>query len=225
VRSARGDAPTPEPEIVAIEEILRAWFPPSYFVKAARLADHPLLPEEWPFVARAVARRRQEFATGRWLSREGLRSFALPDAPIGVGRLHEPLWPAGVSGAISHDADVCVVVLARWTPPEAASFGVDLASLVRRQEPVAELAPIFLANCAELDAMSAFGLDVDPALLLFSLKESIVKAISARVGEFLDLKALEICGIGRASHNGHIFRMEMRASATERFLLTAVREL
>jgi enterobactin synthetase component D len=221
-----------------IEAILAHWFPPPAFVKAAPIGDHALAPEEAAIVARAVAKRRREFSTGRALAREGLRSIGLPETPIGVGRLHEPLWPADAIGSISHDGEICAVAIMRRSDAGQARFGVDLVTLSERGK-MAKLAPLYVARDAELAAMEAFGLSVDPALLLFSLKESLVKAISAQVGEFLDLRDLEISDERspkrrgerpaepgrqvwpRAALRGAPLAMELRAAAGRRYVLTA----
>ena len=112
-------------EIGQVEHALRGWFPSDTFVKVARIDDYAMLPEEQALVARAVDRRRREFATGRWLSREGLRHFGLPERPIMMGRLRNPLWPESVIGTISHDGDLCAVALRRAaTGPQPASASI-----------------------------------------------------------------------------------------------------
>jgi len=175
-----------------VERRLREWFPIDTFVRAARIGDYPIMPEELVLVTRAVDRRRHEFATGRWLAREGLRSFGLPDRPIMTGELRNPLWPDSVIGAISHDGDLCAVTLRRKSAGSAAGIGIDLVSLRALAGRMDELAPIFVASEHEMNCVAALEVAVDNALLLFSLKESVIKAMSSRLDDFVDMWAIEI---------------------------------
>src|SRR5436190_16747206 len=97
------------PEITQVASCLTRWLPHETYVQAVAIDDYPVLPEELALVADAVERRRREFVTGRWLARAGLRHFGLPDRPILRGRLHNPLWPDGVLGTLSHDGALCAV--------------------------------------------------------------------------------------------------------------------
>lgn len=215
-------APALEPEIQRVAAQLRAWFPDPDFVGAARIADHPIFPQESAIIARAAPRRREEFSTGRWLCRQGLRSFGYPDSPILVGRLQNPVWPDGVTGALSHDGELCATVLRRLrTPAATGRLGIDLIELNQRGVRMADLAPLFLASAGELGAMKAFGVAAEPALLLFSLKESIVKAVSSQINDYIDLRSIEVHDPSSATIAGRRLEGEMRAAATQNFLLTA----
>lgn len=212
-------------EAIALEERLRRWFPQPAFVKVAAIADRPMLPEEQALVARAVPRRQHEFATGRWLARQGMRRFGLPDRPIGVGRLREPLWPPTIAGSISHDGGLCAVVLAQRRGHPGDGFGIDLIWLQRRGGRMDDLAPMFVAHPDEIAAMASFDLPVDPNLLLFSLKESAVKALSSRLDDFVDLREIVVRRSGRfeLSLFDEPIRAELLADATAEYLATAVK--
>lgn len=177
-------------QVGAIESYIAQWFPEA-FVRAARIAEFPVMPQELALVERAVATRKKEFTTGRWLSRQGLRHFGLPDTPIGIGKLRNPLWPVSVLGSITHDADLCAVILEKKMDC-AAGVGIDLVSLASRVENMAELLPIFLTDSSELESIKSCDLDVDPALLLFSLKESVIKALSFMLNNFIDMREVQI---------------------------------
>ncbi len=201
------------------------WFPHQAFVKAAKIQDYPILPEEQALVANAVNSRKHEFSTGRWLSRQGLQSFGLPDQPIKMGRLRNPLWPESVSGTISHDGELCAVVLMQKQQCNEAGIGIDLVSLPQRTGRMDELAPMFMANADELSAMAAFNLAVDPALLLFSVKESVVKAMSFQLDDFIDMRAIEVHHTDklRFSISGNLVGADIVAATTGNYLLTAVK--
>jgi 4'-phosphopantetheinyl transferase EntD len=167
----------------AVADLLRGWFPAPAAVRVAPLADHPLLAAEEPLVARCVQKRREEIATGRWLVRGILRSWGRPDWPLLTGAWREPLWPAGVQGSISHDGGLCAVVLQRG----AAPLGIDLVGLERNAGRLPGLACVFVTGGGELDAVAPLVPQAEPEMLLFSLKEAIVKIVSPRESAFLDL--------------------------------------
>jgi hypothetical protein len=62
-----------------------------------------LLPDEEALVAKAVERRRSEFAAGRRSARCALATLGCPVRPLMIGALRQPLWPAGFGGSITHD--------------------------------------------------------------------------------------------------------------------------
>ncbi len=212
-------------DIEQIECSLKQWFPSQAFVKAAKIQDYPILPEEQALVANAVSSRQREFATGRWLSRQGLQSFGLPDQPIKMGRLRNPLWPESVTGTISHDGELCAVVLMQKQQHCEAGIGIDLVSLPQRVGRMDELAPMFLANADELSTMAAFNLSVDPALLLFSVKESVVKAMSFRLDDFIDMRAIEIYHADKLRFriSGNAVSADVVAATTGNYLVTAIK--
>ncbi|MEE7625157.1 4'-phosphopantetheinyl transferase superfamily protein [Methylobacter sp. Wu8] len=212
-------------DVEQIEHSLRQWFPSQAFVKAAKIQHYPILPEEQALVANAVSSRQHEFATGRWLSRQGLQSFGLPDQPIKMGRLRNPLWPESVTGTISHDGELCAVVLMQKHQHCEAGIGIDLVSLPQRVGRMDELAPMFLANTDELSAMAAFNLAVDPALLLFSVKESVVKAMSFQLDDFIDMRAIEIYHADKLRFriSGNAVSTDIVAATTGNYLITAIK--
>jgi len=212
-------------DIEQIERSLKQWFSSQAFIKAARIQDYPILPEEQALVANAVSSRQHEFATGRWLSRKGLQSFGLPDRPIEIGRLRNPLWPESVSGTISHDGELCAVVLMQEQQRNEAGIGIDLVSLPQRTGRMDKLAPMFMANADELSAMAAFNLAVDPALLLFSVKESVVKAMSFQLDDFIDMRAIEVhhSDALRFKISGNFVGADIFAATTGNYLVTAVK--
>lgn len=212
-------------EVGQLQQSLGQWFPLPAFVKVARIAPYPILPEERALVANAVSRRQDEFASGRWLSRQGLRHFGLPDEPIGMGRLRNPIWPESVMGTISHDAGLCGVVLVQKPGHGERGIGIDLVSLPQRAGRMDELAPMFVAHAGELEAMATFAAAVDPALLLFSLKESVIKALTFRLDDFIDMRAIEIRPADAASVaiSGQAARADLLAATAGNFLVTAAR--
>jgi 4'-phosphopantetheinyl transferase EntD len=170
-----------------LETQLRAWFGPHAGIAAATIRDHDLYPEEQAHIARAVPHRRAEFSTGRHCAREALRALGIPPSAIRVGRLHGPVWPAGLTGSITHDAGLCAAVVARLT--QYRGLGIDLLDIARAV-PIVESAKAILNAPGEED-------DTNP-VLRFSAKESVIKAVSAQMNRWLDFSEITI-RIGESS--------------------------
>jgi enterobactin synthetase component D / holo-[acyl-carrier protein] synthase len=132
----------------------------------------PLLPEERPAIAKAVAGRRREFTTGRACAREALARLGLPGAAVPAGADGDPRWPPGIVGSITHCERFRAAVVARRA--EVAGVGIDA-------EPNAGLtAGVFEAiSLPEERAHLRRCADEAPGVswerLLFSAKEAVFK--------------------------------------------------
>ena len=212
-------------DVEQVQSRLHEWFPEPAFIRVAKIQYYPILLEEQALVANAVSSRQQEFATGRWLSRQGLQQFGLPDKPIKMGELRNPLWPEPVIGTLSHDGELCAVVLMQKQAHSEAGIGIDLVALSQRAGRMAELAPMFVANADELTAMAAFNSRLDPALLLFSLKESVIKALTFQLNDFIDMRAIEVQYTDKLHFkiSGDRIKTNTFSATAGNYLLTAVK--
>lgn len=208
----------------AVACVLGTWFPAPAQVRVAPVGPHALHPQEATEVARAVKARRDEFATGRWLASLALGALGYPRTALGVGRLREPLWCEGVRGSISHDGGVCAVVVAPAPSAACPMFGIDLMALSGRIERLNELASLFVSSRNELQTVEALGLPVSAESLLFSIKESAVKAISHRVGDFIDLRSIDLTGVTQPELrlDGALLPASIHCAVTGRYLVTCV---
>jgi len=78
--------------------------PPAVASEALR-QDTPgaaLFPEEAALLRGATEGRRREFATARHCAHMALARLGIAAVPILRGAKHEPLWPEGVVGSITH---------------------------------------------------------------------------------------------------------------------------
>lgn len=209
-------------EVEHIESCLGQWFPHA-FTRAAQIMAHPMLPAEQALVANAIRSRQQEFSTGRWLARQGLQHFGLSQVPILMGRLRNPLWPESMLGTITHDAGLCAVALVRKDALGYAGIGIDLVAWSVRTEKMYDLLPIFLTRPEELAVMQRCDICVDPALLLFSIKESVIKALSFYLKDFVDMREVEIHFSDRLQFkiSGCLIAGDIFFAATDHYLLTA----
>lgn len=147
-------------------------------------ASEPL-PEEAPQVARAVEKRRREFAAGRSCARRALARIGFPDFAVLTGPNREPIWPAGVVGAITHCAGYCAAAVARAA--DLPAVGIDA-------EVNAVLTPdVSRLICTEAERAAGARLSgVNWPVLLFSAKESIYKAWYPITGRWLGYHDAEL---------------------------------
>lgn len=148
--------------------------------------DSPYIQEQ-QLVANAVASRRVEFFSGRYYARLGLRQINCLDAPILRGEKGNPLWPEGVLGSISHDLGQ--VVVAVMAADSLRGLGIDLVLDPTRVEP--SLAYL-IARPVELSVLRNAYADIPALALAFSLKESVVKALSPSIDRYLDFMDIEL---------------------------------
>ena len=96
-------------------------------VAAAEVYDDPFglkpFPQEEPLIARAVAKRRNEFITVRHCARVALAELGIPPAPILKGDKGEPCWPDGVVGSLTHCDGYRGAVVGR--AEQVRSVGID----------------------------------------------------------------------------------------------------
>jgi 4'-phosphopantetheinyl transferase EntD len=188
----------------------------------ASLDNFTALPTaEKALVQHAVPSRQAEFATGRWCARVALAQLGASAPALGKGALGEPLWPTGYQGTLTHESGLCLA-LAAPIPPRGplAGLGLDLLD-TRRPVRMTEMATLILHPLEQ--ALISNQPDPDAYLqLLFSAKEAVVKAVSARVGRYLDLTQICISLIAdafTATLEGFDFRLEGRYHKQDVFIV------
>ncbi|MET8578239.1 4'-phosphopantetheinyl transferase superfamily protein [Streptomyces sp. NPDC005012] len=167
--------------------MMRDLLPPTVHV-AETFGDPPgavLLPEEEAAVARAVAKRRQEYTTVRHLARRALACLGHGDAAVVPGQGRAPRWPAGVVGALTHCDGYRAAAVA--DAAAVASVGID----AEPHEPLPEgvLDGVTLPGEREhLAELAGKRPDVNWDRLLFSAKESVYKTWYPLTGAWLGFK-------------------------------------
>ena len=135
-------------------------------------------------LASAVKKRQLEFLAGRSCAREALKRGAPEDAghPIPIGENREPLWPAGIVGAITHTHGYASAAIARAR--HARGIGLDAERWITDDRASGLSAQ--LANPGEVEAITeATGFSFGRALtLIFSAKETIFKALYPEVRRY-----------------------------------------
>ncbi|WP_436494411.1 4'-phosphopantetheinyl transferase family protein [Actinokineospora sp. HUAS TT18] len=131
------------------------------------------LPEEEPFIAKAVDKRRREFTTVRYCARQALSKLGIPPLPILPGEKGAPTWPDGIVGSMTHCKGYRAAVVARDT--EVVTVGIDAEPHVVLPDGVLNATTqaderVHLAQLAESHP------DIHWDKLLFAAKESVYKA-------------------------------------------------
>jgi len=153
------------------------------------LWDAPLHPEEEPIMARAVTKRRREFAAVRGCARQAMEKLGVPAQPVVTGASGAPRWPDGLIGSMTHSDGYCAAALARAA--DLASLGID----AEPHEPLPQevVSYVFLPTEAErLRLLDRRTPGVHWDRLLFSAKESVYKAWFPLTGKWLDFSEADI---------------------------------
>lgn len=146
-------------------------------VRVVELSDpdlaEPLYPEEERAVARAVEKRKVEFALGRTAARKALRALGLPPVALPPNPDRSVAWPEGVCGSITHAERICAAVAALLSDHAGLGIDAEVNGRVQRNlwTHVATAREIAWFEAAPDEAEAARR-----ATLLFSAKEAFYKA-------------------------------------------------
>ena len=131
-----------------------------------------LFPEEAALVARAVDKRRREFAAVRGCARRALVHLGHPPVPLLTGDRGAPRWPSGVVGSLTHCSGYAAAAVA---PAQAVlGLGIDAEPHAPLPHGVLEAVTSPAERAAVTDLLAARP-DVRWDSLLFSAKESVYK--------------------------------------------------
>lgn len=171
--------------------MLHRILPPGIAVAEA-FCDDPaagLFPEEELAVARAIGKRRAEFATARACARAALAQLGVPPAPILRGPRGAPQWPAGITGSITHCDGYRAAAVARCE--DAVALGLDAEPDEKLPDGVLGVIalPSERAQVAEIAAAEP-GICWDR--LLFCAKESVYKTWFPLTQSWLDFEAAHV---------------------------------
>jgi 4'-phosphopantetheinyl transferase EntD len=152
-------------------------------------AEAALYPEEAAVVARAVDKRRREFAAVRVCARRAMEKLGVAPQPLVPGDRGAPCWPEGLAGSMTHCDGYCAAALVRTG--DLASLGIDA-------EPNAPLPDGVLAAVAlpgevqRVLRLSRERPEIRWDRLLFSAKESVYKAWFPLTGKWLEFTEADI---------------------------------
>lgn len=182
-----------------IEQELATWLGEKFggrvgIAVAALDREYPLWPEEQSRVAGALPRRRIEFSTGRSCARRALEQLGIAPCAIPAGVRGGPVWPEEACGSITHSGNLCAAVVARTK--NFAGLGIDVVAVEEARSGLSSAASMF-ASASEIEsarsALSADGSgDAQLLAILFSAKESAIKAMSARFDRYVEFTDIQI---------------------------------
>ena len=171
-----------------------------------RIAVHDVVPlaaamatSDWPSELRdAVASRKADFLAGRLAAHEAVRRAIGEAAEVGRDAAGVPLWPAGVSGSISHHGGVACAVAGPSSAP--GGVGVDIAPLLGGDSLRAVIRQCLTeAECVH--ALSGDRFAREWASIAFAAKESLFKAAHVRVARFIGFDEAALVGIDPESRH------------------------
>ncbi|NDO79942.1 phosphopantetheinyltransferase [Citrobacter sp. NCU1] len=132
-------------------------------------------------------KRKAEHLAGRIAAVHALRDYGSKAVP-GIGEQRQPLWPAGLSGSISHCATTALAVVARQP------VGVDREAIFTPQM-AAELTSSIIDD-EEREILRSSALPFTLALTLaFSAKESLYKAFYGMVNLWSGFDSAKVTAI------------------------------
>lgn len=163
---------------------------PLGFVVCGALADEklPIPAADLYEVKDALPRRRAEFVAGRWCAHRALQAVGLPALKLPRGQLGAPCWPSGSLGTITHDAGYCLAVAG----PASGIRGIGVDWCEEGSADSLLGTSKYLLAPAEYETLMRCR---DPARnlqMIFCAKEAVVKAISATIGQFVDLSDITL---------------------------------
>jgi enterobactin synthetase component D len=126
-------------------------------------------------IQRSVAKRQAEFLAGRVCARAALQKLEGLSFSPAIGEDRAPVWPAHISGSITHSTGRAAAIVANKT--HWRGLGMDLENLLNPER--AERLAGEILTPAELQRMAAGHRDQLAMLvtLTFSVKESLFKAL------------------------------------------------
>jgi 4'-phosphopantetheinyl transferase EntD len=131
-----------------------------------------LYPEEEPVVARAVEKRRLEFALGRTAARQALAQLGVPAGPLLQNKDRSVQWPDAAWGSITHADGICAAVATLREHHAGIGIDAELRGRVKRElwnHIATEREQAWLSEGDDAESAAR-------ATLLFSAKEAFYKA-------------------------------------------------
>ena len=147
-----------------------------------------LLPEEAQCVARAVAKRRREFAIGRACARKALEPFGHKRYPLVTLPNRGPAWPDGIVGSITHCDGLTAAAVGERR--HLVGIGMDAEPATPLDSDLRDL--VLTSPERQWISRTASPPAGNWAKVLFSVKESIHKCINPSSGFMLDFRDVSI---------------------------------
>jgi 4'-phosphopantetheinyl transferase EntD len=143
-----------------------------------------LFPAEQAHSADMAPGRALQFSHGRQCARDALAALGVEPCGISVGAEREPLWPAGITGSITHCEHRAAAAVAFTR--DISGVGLDLEEQGRLTADIGDMI------CTPRERIQLSGLPGTYGKLLFSAKESVFKCIWPSVRRYVDFLEIGI---------------------------------
>ena len=195
--------PASNPAVLSAE--LAALFPGEVFAAClTREAPLELLSaQELSCVSHCASERIQQFAAGRLCARLTLEALGIEGFSLLTARDRQPVWPAGVTGSITHTAGYAAAVVGRREALGSLGIDSEVAAQVHRELWPGITAPSELARLRALPEAAACL----QAAVLFAAKEAFYKSQFPLTGERLLFADVVIDCVADSSGNGGTFEV------------------
>lgn len=136
---------------------------------------------------RAVDKRRADYLAGRTLLIRAFEALGLPSETVKTGPDRAPMWPAGVTGSLSHSRTTCACILSTQTH---LRIGIDVerALSTKSEEAVRKVA----LTPAERALVARHPEARDLPTQIFCAKETLFKALYPVVQEVFGFECAEV---------------------------------
>ena len=140
----------------------------------------------------ALRKRRAEYLASRYGVQQALATFGLDGFILSNNAARAPVWPAGVGGSLSHSHNrVCALL----TCDADRLLGIDCEQVMA--EATAQEMAEMIVSPAERQRLMALDRPFHQALTaVFSVKESLYKAIWPWLGQFMEFGDAEVVAVG-----------------------------
>lgn len=143
-----------------------------------------------PAIQRAARKRQAEYLASRWLVREIAALCGVAEFILTNDADRAPCWPSAFTASLSHTAGL-VFALA---DTEKRAVGIDVEHWMNQE--LAEETSNILMDDAEKQLLSSLSLSLAQATtLLFSLKESLYKALWPEVRHYIDFLQVRLLAL------------------------------
>lgn len=142
-----------------------------------------LTADEEKIVKDAVEKRYYEFSAGRRCARKCLGYSGITGVSLLKGEYGEPVWPQGFTGSITHYSGMAFAVT---VPQDQGFIGIDFVDLSEKLP-----CPHLILDLKELDTKAVYKVK-NPEILLFSLKESVIKILSPALQKYIEFTDIKI---------------------------------
>ncbi len=126
-------------------------------------------------IQRSVAKRQAEFLAGRLCARAALQQLGHPDCIPAIGEDRAPVWPASITGSITHSTGHAAAIVGHKT--HWRGLGMDVENLLSLERAERLAGEILTAD--ELQRLAHLPREqiAQWVTLTFSVKESLFKAL------------------------------------------------